>query len=192
MFDSLYPQADKLRFPIEIEEQFREDYHANTVSTTRLALVLGLILYSLFGILDIYAIPISKDIVWIIRYGIVAPVILLTLVASYSAMFQKYTQALMCLVVAVSGLGIVAMISITREAEFGNRFYFTGLILISMWGYSLSRLRFWYAVLANLMIMIGYEFGSIVVKQLLESETGIVIFTMHNFFFLGANVIGMF
>jgi len=192
MFDTLYPQADKLRFPIEIEEQFREDYHANTVSTTRLALVLGLILYSLFGILDIYAIPISKDIVWIIRYGIVAPIILITLVASYSAAFQRYTQALMCLVVAASGLGIVAMISITREAEFGNRFYFTGLILISMWGYSLSRLRFWYAVLANLIIMIGYELGSIIVKQLLESETGIVIFTMHNFFFLGANVIGMF
>jgi class 3 adenylate cyclase len=192
MFDSLYPQADKLRFPAEIEEQFREDYHVNTVSTTRLALVLGLILYSLFGILDVYAIPISKDIVWIIRYGIVAPVILFALVASYSAISQKYMQVLMSLAVAVSGLGIVAMISITREAEFGNRFYFTGLILISMWGYSLSRLRFWYAVLANLVIMIGYEFGSIVFKQLLESETGIVIFTMHNFFFLGANVIGMF
>jgi adenylate cyclase len=192
MFDSLYPQADKLRFPNEIEEQFREDYHVNTVSTTRLALVLGLILYSLFGILDVYAIPISKDIVWIIRYGIVAPVILFALVASYSAIAQKYMQVLISLAVAVSGLGIVAMISITREAEFGNRFYFTGLILISMWGYSLSRLRFWYAVLANLVIMIGYEFGSIVFKQLLESETGIVIFTMHNFFFLGANVIGMF
>jgi class 3 adenylate cyclase len=192
MFDALYPQADRLRFSNEIEEQFRKDYHANTVSTTRLALVLGLILYSLFGILDVYAIPISKDIVWIIRYGIVAPVILITLIASYTIAFQKYTQALMCMVVAVSGLGIVAMISITREAEFGNRFYFTGLILISMWGYSLSRLRFWYAVLANLIIMIGYEFGSIVVKQLLDSETGIVIFAMHNFFFLGANVIGMF
>ena len=192
MFDSLYPQADKLRFPSELETEFREDYQANTISTTRLALVLGLILYSLFGILDIYAIPISKDIVWIIRYGIVTPVMLFALVASYSSIFQKYMQAWMSLVVAVSGLGIVAMISITREAEFGNRFYFTGLILISMWGYSLSRLRFWYAVLANLVIMIGYEFGSIVFKQLLESETGVVIFTMHNFFFLGANVIGMF
>jgi class 3 adenylate cyclase len=192
MFDSLYPQADKLRFPDEIEAQFREDYQANTISTTRLALVLGLILYSLFGILDIYAVPISKDIVWIIRYEIVAPIILITLVASYSDDFQKYMQALMCLVVAISGLGIVAMISITREAEFGNRFYFTGLILISMWGYSLSRLRFWYAVLANLIIMIGYELASIFVKQLLASETGTVIFTMHNFFFLGANVIGMF
>jgi guanylate cyclase len=47
-------------------------------------------------------------------------------------------------------------------------------------------------VLANVIIMIGYEFASIEMKQLLESETGIVIFTMHNFFFLGANVIGMF
>jgi class 3 adenylate cyclase len=192
MFDSLYPQADKLRFPAEIEAEFREDYQANTISTTRLALVLGLILYSLFGILDIYAIPVSKDIVWIIRYGIVAPVILIALIASFNPVLQKYTQPLMCLVVAVSGLGIVAMISITREAEFGNRFYFTGLILISMWGYSLSRLRFWYAVLANLIIMVGYELGSIFVKQLLASETGMVIFTMHNFFFLGANVIGMF
>lgn len=192
MFDWLYPYANKLRFPEDIEAQFLEDYYVNTISTTRLALVLGLILYSLFGILDIYAIPISRDIVWIIRFGIVAPVIIAALIASYNNNFQNHIQLLMGIVVAVSGLGIVAMISITREAEFGNRFYFTGLILISMWGYSLSRLRFWYAVLANLVIMIGYEFASIEVKQLLASETGIVIFTMHNFFFLGANIIGMF
>ncbi|HJQ13304.1 MAG TPA: adenylate/guanylate cyclase domain-containing protein [Anaerolineales bacterium] len=193
MFDWLYPYADKLRFPDEVvETQFRREYLTNTISTTRLALVLGLILYSLFGILDIYAIPFSKDIVWIIRYGVVAPVVIAALVASYNTPLQKYTQAFMCIVVAISGLGIVAMISITTEAEFGNRFYFTGLILISMWGYTLSRLRFGYAVLANLIIMVGYEFASIAVKQLLESETGIVIFTMHNFFFLGANVIGMF
>lgn len=192
MFDWLYPYADKLRFPEEIEAQFRKDYHANTVGTTRLALVLGLILYSLFGILDIYAVPVSKDIVGIIRYGIVAPVSIAALVASYDKVLQKYTQFFMALVVAVSGLGIAIMISVTTEAEFGNRFYFTGLILVSMWGYTLSRLRFWYAVLANLVIMIGYEFASILVKGLLETETGVVIFTMHNFFFLGANVIGMF
>src|SRR5215207_7126032 len=192
MFDWLYPYADKLRFPDEVEEQFREDYYANTVSTTRLALVLGLVLFSLFGILDIYAVPISKNIVWFIRYVIVAPVIIVALVATYAEFFQKHVQMLMVIVVAVAGLGIVTMISITREAEFGNRFYFTGLILVSMWAYGLMRLRFWYAIIANVAIMAGYEFASIVIKQLLASETGIVIFTMHNFFFLGANVIGMF
>jgi class 3 adenylate cyclase len=192
MFDWLYPYADKLRFPDDIEEEFREDYYVNTVSTTRLALVLGLVLFSLFGILDLYAVPISKDTVWFIRYGIIAPAIMLALGASYAEELQKRVQLLMGIVVAVSGLGIVAMIAITREVEFGNRFYFTGLILVSMWGYALSRLRFWNAVIANLIIMAGYEYASIVVKQLLASRTGIVIFMMHNFFFLGGNVIGMF
>ena len=192
MFDWLYPYADKLRFPDEIEAQFRKDYYTNTVGTTRLALVLGLILYSLFGILDVYAVPVSKNVVWIIRYVIVAPVMLIAFAASYVKTLQKHTQIFMFIAAAVSGLGIVAMISITTEAEFGNRFYFTGLILISMWAYSLTRLRFWYAVLANLVIMVGYEFASIEMKGLLDTETGIVIFTMHNFFFLGANVIGMF
>ncbi len=192
MLDWLYPYADKLRFPDEIEAQFREDYNTNTISTTRLALVLGLILYSLFGFLDVYAVPISRDVVWIIRYAIVTPVSILALAATYIPSLRKHTQMIMCFVVAISGLGIAAMIAITTEAEFGNRFYFTGLIVISMWAYSLSRLRFWYAVLANLAIMIGYEFTSIAVKQLLTTETGIVIFTMHNFFFLGANVVGMF
>jgi class 3 adenylate cyclase len=192
MFDWLYPYARRLRFPPEIEAQFREDYQINTISTTRLALVLGLFLYSVFGILDIYAVPVSKETVWFIRFGIVAPVIVFALAASYVDSFKNYIQPMMCAVVAIAGLGIVVMISITREVEFGNRFYFTGLILICMWGYGLSRLRFGYAVLANSIILIGYEFASIEVKQLLESETGIVIFTMHNFFFLGANVIGMF
>ena len=192
MLDWLYPHANKLRFPDEIEARFLEDYHVNTISTTRLALVLGLFLYSVFGILDIYAVPISKEIVWFIRFGVVAPVMVFALAASYVDIFEKYVQALMCIVVAISGLGIVAMIAITREVEFGNRFYFTGLIVVSMWAYGLSRLRFKYAVLANLIIMIGYEFATIYVKQLLASETGTVIFTMHNFFFLGANVVGMF
>jgi class 3 adenylate cyclase len=192
MFDWLYPYADKLRFPEEIEEQFRQDYHVNTVSTTRLALVLGLVLFSLFGILDIYAVPLSKNIVWFIRYGIIAPIIIFALAASYTRPFQSRIQTLMGIVVVFAGLGIVTMISITREVEFGNRFYFTGLILVSMWGYALSRLRFWYAIIANLAIMVGYEFASIVMKQLLTTETGIVIFIMHNFFFLGGNVIGMF
>jgi class 3 adenylate cyclase len=192
MFDWLYTYADKLHFPEEVEEEFLEDYHLNTVSTTRLALFLGLVLFSLFGVLDLYAVPISKNIVWFIRYVVIAPVIIFAIIATYIDFFQKHIQLLMGIVVAISGLGIVAMISITREVEFGNRFYFTGLILVSMWGYSLSRLRFWYAIIANLAIMAGYEFASIVMKQLLTTETGIVIFTMHNFFFIGGNIIGMF
>jgi class 3 adenylate cyclase len=192
MFDWLYPYADKLRFPDDIEEQFREDYHVNTVPVTRLAMVLGIILYSVFGILDIYAMPVSKYIIWSIRYGIVDPLFVILLVISYDRHFQRHIQVLMCIGVAVAGLGIVGGITIAREVEFGSKFYFSGLLLVSMWAYGLSRLRFLYAVLANIFILIGYEYSNIVLLHRLETETGLVIFIMHNFFFLGANVIGMF
>jgi class 3 adenylate cyclase len=192
MYESLYAQTSRLYFPREIEEQFQDDYYKNTRSSARIALILGLFLYSLFGVLDIYAVPLSRELVWFIRYAVVVPVISFVLIASYLGLLQKHVQTLLSIVIAVSGLGIVAMIAVTREAELGNRFYFTGLILISMWAYGLLRLRFWYAVLANLIILVGYEYASIVVKHLLGSETGLVLFSMHNFFFLGANVLGIF
>lgn len=192
MFDWLYPYVNKLRFPDDIEAQFREDYHANTISTTRFAMVLGIVLYSVFGVLDIYAAPISRNILWFIRYAIVVPFFIFLLVISYSKRYQKYIQFLVCLGVVVAGWAVIAGITITREAEFANRFYFSGLLLVCMWAYGLSRLQFRYAVLANLIIFVGYEYSNIVIKQRLETETGTVIFILHNFFFLGANVIGMF
>src|SRR5688500_10572880 len=118
MFESLYPYADKLRFPGEIEKQFREEYHANTVSTTRLALFLGLILIPLPCILDIYAVPISRNIVWFIRYAIVAPYIIYTLIITYTIPSHKHTQLLMCIVITVSGIGIAPINAITQDAEF--------------------------------------------------------------------------
>lgn len=192
MNKSLYPRAGRLRFPLEIEKQFLEEYRVSTLSTTRFALVLGALLYGLFGILDMYAVPISKNVVWSIRFGIVVPVFAFIFVSTYFRRFQPYLQPLMCAGVAIAGLGIVGMISITREAEFGNRFYVTGLLLVSMWAYGLSRLLFSYALIANLIIAVGYEINSIWVKGLLESETGTVIFIIYNFFFLGANIVGAF
>lgn len=192
MFDWLYPYANKLRFPEDIEVQFREDYHANTISTMRFAIVLGIVLYSVFGILDVYAAPVSKNILWFIRYAIVVPCFVFLLIISYSQQYQKYIQSLVCLGVVVAGWGVIAGITIVREVEFASRFYFSGLLLVSMWAYGLSRLQFRYAVLANVIILLGYEYTNIVLQQRLETETGTVIFIVHNFFFLGANVIGMF
>ena len=192
LFDQLYSYADKLRFPKDIEEQFYEDYHANTVSTTRFAMVLGIVLYSVFGILDIYAAPVSKNILWFIRYAIVDPFFIFLLIISYSKRHQKYLQFLVCIGVVAAGLGVIAGITIAREAEFASRFYFSGLLLVSLWAYGLSRLPFRYAVLANLIILIGYEYINIFIQKRLETETGTVIFILHNFFLLGANVIGMF
>jgi class 3 adenylate cyclase len=190
MFDSLYPQAKRLYFPKHVEQGYREDYFANTISSTRIALILGIVLYSLFGILDLFAVPISWQSAWIIRYGIVVPLFVLTLAISYVQEMQEYIQPVTCFSAIMAGLGVSYMIAITNEVEYGNRFYVTGLLLISVWSYSLARLRFGYAVLANLIIILGYEYVAIHVKQYLGTETGTVIFTINNFFLIGTTIIG--
>jgi class 3 adenylate cyclase len=191
MFDSLYPQAKRLHFPDEVERHFREDYFASTISSTRLALVMGIILYAGFGVLDLFAVPLSWQSAWIVRYGIVVPLFVLALAISYVPEFKEYTQPATCFGAIVAGLGVAYMIAITNEVEYGNRFYVTGLLLISFWSYSLARLRFGYAVLTNVIIILGYEFVAIHIKQYPATETGTVIFTLNNFFLIGATIIGM-
>ena len=190
MFDTLYPQAKRLRFPAEVEKRYRQDYFATTIYSTRIALILGIVLYALFGILDLFALPLSRQSAWIIRYGIVVPLFVLTFAISYVEEFQEYIQPATCFSAIMAGLGVCYMISITNEVEYGNRFYVTGLLLISLWSYSLTRLRFGYAVLTNVLIILGYEFVGIYIKQYPTTETGTVIFSLNNFFLIGATIIG--
>jgi len=191
MFDSLFTQTKRLRFPVVVETLYREDYFVNTISSTRIALLLGIVLYALFGILDLYALPISRQSAWIIRYGVVVPLFMLALTISYVQELQEYVQPATCFSAIMAGLGISYMIAITNEIEYGNRFYVTGILLISLWSYSLARLRFGYAVLTNVLIILGYEFVAIYIKQYPTTETGMVIFSLNNFFLIGATVIGM-
>ena len=92
MNKSLYPRAGRLRFPPEIEKQFLEDYRVNVKSTARFALALGALLYALFGILDMYAVPLSKNAVWSIRFGIVVPMFTLVFASTYFQRFQPDIQ----------------------------------------------------------------------------------------------------
>src|SRR6186997_3225093 len=109
MFDSLFTQTKRLRFPVVVETLYREDYFVNTISSTRIALILGIVLYALFGILDLYALPISRQSAWIIRYGVVVPLFMLALAISYVQELQEYVQPATCFSAIMAGLGISYM-----------------------------------------------------------------------------------
>jgi adenylate cyclase len=182
----------KLKFPEKLEIEFQEYYRVNTIGATRLSFALGIFLYAVFGILDIVAMPLSRNAIWFIRYAIVCPIFGLIIVVSYIPLFWKRMQLIIFLGVITAGLGIVAMIAVSRQAEIGYRFYITGLLLVVMWSYSFSRLRFCYATAANVVIIVAYELVAVGLEQYLASQHGITIFVIHNYFFISANIIGMF
>lgn len=175
----------------ELESAFLDDYFDKSITTVRVALILGTVLYSSFGILDNLIAPLSRNIIWFIRFGIVVPCLLSVLVLSYFNIFRRHMQVILTAQSLIAGMGIVFMIGIALDRE-SALFYYAGLMLVMMWSYTFVKLRFAYAAFSCWIIVLGYEITAIVYKGMLSSSQMIPIFINNNFFFLSSNIIGMF
>jgi signal transduction histidine kinase len=166
-----------------LEEPFLQDYVIRTLLHVRIALLMGTLMYGLFGMLDALVLPLHKHVAWLIRYAFVCPAILATLAVTYIPRLHRYLQPIMSLTIAVGGLGIVLMIIITPAPV--NYYYYAGLILVFIFGYSFIYLRFLWASLSGWVIVILYEVAAFL------TDTPVVELISNNFFLISANIAGM-
>ncbi len=174
-----------LSFSGNLEKRFLESYFQDSLKQVRIALLMGLFLCSIFGFLDAWLVPEAKLKLWFIRYAIFAPSGILIFLFSFTRHFRKYMQLSMALSVLVTGLGIIAMILIAPYPA--SHSYYAGLLLVFIYGYNFSRLRFLWASITGWLIVIAYEIAAIWL-----SPTPIPILINNNFFFLSANIMCMF
>ncbi len=59
----------------ELEAAYRDDYFLKRVPQLRLDLILGTLLYLVFGIHDYWVIPDIKEFAWTVRYLVVCPLL---------------------------------------------------------------------------------------------------------------------
>lgn len=85
----------------------------------------------------------------------------------------------------ITGFGIIIMIIYAAKVQ--NYSYYAGLILIFIFGYTFIRARFIYALIAGWSIVFSYEISAIWL-----SHTPFTILVNNNYFFISANIIGMF
>jgi signal transduction histidine kinase len=179
------------RFKGSLEAEYYADFFKNSLVFVRLSLVLAFILYAAFGLLDAWIVPVTKAYTWIIRYAIVCPLIVALFILTYLPVFKRLMQAVLILLEAVLGAGIVIMIALARPEEPGFQFYYAGLMLVIMAGYTLFRMRFVYAAITSWLIVLGYEFVAVYFHGMLANPAHVPIFLNNNFFFISANIIGM-
>jgi signal transduction histidine kinase/ActR/RegA family two-component response regulator len=174
-----------LAFPGDLEEKFLDDYYKNSMILIRISLLAGIFLYGFFSILDAQLVPEVKEKLWFIRFTIVLPSFLVVILLSYFPRLTKYFQALVTITMIIASYAIIIMISIIPPPE--NYSYYAGLILVFMWGYAFTRVRFIWATLAGWLIVVFYE-----IIAVWFSNMSFSILINNNFFFISANVIGMF
>jgi len=184
-----------ITFDTDLEEEFLNDYTEKTILISRIALILGILLYGLFGILDIWIVPDHRRIIWAIRYVVVCPTFIIILLITFVIKLRRHLQIVFSFSAILAGYGIILMIALSNVNELGFRLYYAGLILVIFWVHSIIRLRFIYATVVSWTLIIGYEYVAIFTQGLsLDSSQGLYfpIFINNNFFFISANIIGMF
>lgn len=167
------------------EKEFQEDYFRKSVNPFRFSIILSMIFYGAFAFLDAVVVPDLKGVFWFIRFGVVFPVLIAVFAFSYSTLFKKYMQLVISFIMFTTGFGIIIMIIYAARVEVYS--YYAGLILIFIFGYTFIRARFLYASIAGWSIVISYEISAIWVSQ-----TPVTILVNNNYFFISANIIGMF
>lgn len=169
----------------EFEKAYQDDYFIKSLNPFRFSLVLSMIFYGAFAFLDTVVVPELQGVFWFIRFGIVFPVLVAVFIFSYSNIFKKYMQFVISCIMFITGFGIIVMI--IYAAKVHNYSYYAGLILIFIFGYTFIRARFVFALIAGWSIVISYEISAIWL-----SHTPFTILVNNNYFFIGANIIGMF
>jgi len=189
--DDLSRGAIRLRFPPDEETAFRRYHSRNSVVIIRYAILLTIVLYGLFAILDVHAAPFSKQEIWFIRFALVIPSLFGVMIFSFHPVFLRILQPMMVLVVLIDASGILAMIELESHGELGYQTYYAGLMLVIMAAHTIYRLRFVYATLSTIFVLVGYEGIAIAHQKLLASGDGFVVFVSNNFFFVSSAILGM-
>jgi hypothetical protein len=172
-----------LSFPEETEVLFREKYFNDSLIHFRIAFLLVTFLYAAFGYLDLKIVPEFVHHFQIIRFYIVVPLLLLVFLLSFASIFKKIWQTLLVISFVTGGAGISIMTMLVPD----NYAYYAGLMLIFSAGYFFIKLRFFLATIGGWLTLLIFNIGAV-----FYANSSALILLSHNFFFISANLIGMF
>jgi diguanylate cyclase (GGDEF)-like protein/PAS domain S-box-containing protein len=144
--------------------------------------VFFVVIYAIFGMVDPLYFPDHLTMIYIIRFGIVVPLFIVTIVLSFRKNFLKYNQYMFALNFFIAGMGIAYMLILNPE----NIIYYGGLFIVYFSGYLLIKLKFVYASIAGWSIFLFHVIGYIVSNDEYSDS-----FMFGLLFFAGANIIGM-
>ena len=169
-----------------LEEDYIRSVHENQKYMTEIRVVVFFtgVFYSIFGILDVLLVPQAYKPLLFIRFGVFVPFVLFVILFSYTRYFLRYMQFVLMMTVIVGGGGIIAMIVITPPPATYS--YYAGLILVFMFLYTFGRIRFIWATISGWLLVFFYELSAVY-----YTSPPIAVLINNNFFFIGANLIGM-
>lgn len=139
---------------VQLEPSFLDYYFKSTLNQIRITILASLIFYGAFGILDVIVFPNDYQVLWMIRWAIVCPCLLMVYLLSYGRHFHRCFQSTISLGSLICGFGIIAMMEITSQNQ--NSAYEGGLVQIIFFIFTFGRLRFIWGSMTACTLVLTY------------------------------------
>jgi two-component sensor histidine kinase len=137
-----------------IEAPFLESYFKQSIAYIRRWHIVAGIAYASSGIIEGVFIPEMAVKLWLIRFGLVIPLLAASLFFTFSRFYVRYWQVLCPFLVMVIGISLIITMVITSVPQ--NRFYFYCLMVTLFCGYTSYRCRFIHASITGWLLVTIY------------------------------------
>lgn len=181
--------------PVVFSPALESAYQADLADEKRRAFLhaggLCVLLYTGFGVLDIWAISSAVMQAWMVRALVVGVTLACMAYAKWrcSAFLGCY-QAIVCGLMALWGVGIEAIIALARPGEGAYTVYYAGLTLVTMALFTWTYVRPLYACILGAALAFSYLLLA-VFWQRLDREPGATGLIANLFFLVSTNIIGL-
>lgn len=167
----------------QLERTYRCDTLPRTLIQGRTAILVGMLVYLLCGLLDIWHVP--PEARWGVWQSRLTALLVPTLVlaVSFTSAFQRLAQWWLASVCVAAGFGLIA---IQSQVPLENTpYYYPAMVMLTFYTYNFIGVRFTYALGIDALLLVSYN----LVFGLLLDYPGHVLFS-HNVFIISANLIG--
>ncbi len=177
----------KTHIPGNQFQDFQLALNPEKIRSSRIMCTLGLLLYSAFIFVDLYALPSAIYYAFIIRIVVII-FLAVVLVFSFSSHFIRFYFLIQPVLYLLPGAGINLMIFLSKPTDKASDIYFAGLILIIMALFSWTYLHF-ISVLFAAALVIG-TYASIELSKNMDAEYILSTLFPNCFFLISASIIG--
>ena len=167
----------------QMESAFVQDSLPRLRMQSRIALFVGIFVYTLFGVLDSWFVPPDlQSTVWLVRFIVICAAFAVFLYTFHPA-FERYNYGPLVMAGIAPGTGMLVIMWLLPNNVI--IYYYTGLVLTAFWTYNFIGTRFVYAFTADISLLLTYNiiFGLI---RGLPPE----ILASHDYVLVSSNLIG--
>lgn len=160
-----------VRFPARLERTYQEYHRRRWLLQTRLSMLVGIVLFAGYAVLDYFLFPGRHQLVWVLRLLVACPLGLVLFGYTFVAERDTQLQVAYTAFLVLAGWSVAAIVAALPQDSW--HIYGTGVMLVIAFGYIVATLRLPYALAAGLLNSIGY----LLTLLLLRDPAGLTFMT---------------